>query len=375
MKKMTYIVLSLIFLASCTNLSSLITTATPQATFTSTPTFTPTITPTITSTPTETPDPNKPSDATGKDPSTGEYTKTIEENGKTVVYVWKQFQFGDDPRNGITGHWFKSWMADGSINLTGYGETCEDQWGDFALNMTVYAIEGQKDLEKIGYIFHPDRGSEWNKYQDVMDGGLSCHTINLGLGNSIIYDLFMRYINILPSDSAESKYRRLIKYYEGKEPGQEYKDKQSFVEALHKEEVTIKIEGNTWVPQKGYEVYWINEEMAENDSTMAVSISGGTTKDYYLKVIAKDGKLMAFIAPAQGLKNQLAVQSKSGRGRKFKSMILFPLEAAIASTYPIWNASFFPFQDYQGTTGIISGTIDGKSVYIDIPFIDFAPIQ
>jgi hypothetical protein len=56
-------------------------------------------------------------------------------------------------------------------------------------------------------------------------------------------------------------------------------------------------------------------------------------------------------------------------------MILFPLEAAITSTYPIQNASFLPFQDYQGTTGIVSGSINGKAVYIDIPFIDFSATE
>jgi fructose-specific component phosphotransferase system IIB-like protein len=268
-------------------------------------------------------------------------------------------------------------MADGPINLTGYGETCKDKWGgEFALNMNVYAIESQTDLGKIGYIFHPDRESVWNKYQSQMDGGLSCHTVNLGLGNSIMYDLFYRYINLLPSDSSKNKYLRENDYYKEKGWEQRVVDIQNFAKALNNREMTIKIGDDDWIPNQGYDVYWVNEEMAVNDPTMIVSEQAGHVKSYYLKVIAKDGKLIAFIAPASGwLKGQLARPKKDSRERIFNTMILFPLEAAITSTYPIQNASLFPFQNYQGTTGIISGTIDGKSVYIDIPFIDFTPTQ
>jgi len=371
MKKITYIFLSFAFLASCTNLSALSTTPTPQATSTLTATFTPTITPTITSTPTETPDPNKPSDATGKDPSTGDYIKTVEENGKTVDYVWKQFQFGDDSKNGIAGHWFKSWMANGAINLTPLSERCIYPNNNIAINMDVYAIEGQTDLEKIGTIFHPNRGAE---IKDIKCGSSS-------LSETILFDLFLRYINIFPSNSNENEYKRFMDYYypdgkitdDGKQKASN--DQQEFLKLLDSQKIVIKVENCDWIPQKGYEVYWINEDMVMNDPTFQVNISASVLKSYYLKVMAKDGKLIAFIAPGKGwLKGQL-VRPKDSRERIFKTMILFPLEAAIKSTYPIENASFLPFQDYQGMAGIISGTINGKSIYIDIPFIDFTPLQ
>lgn len=379
MKKITYIFLSFAFLASCTNLSSLSATATPQATFTLTSTFIPTITPTITSTPTETPDPNKPIDATGKDLSTGEYTKTVEENGKTVVYIWKQFQFGDDSKNGIAGHWFKSWMANGSINLTEYEETCKEMWGKpFVLNMSVYAVEGQADLDKIGYIFRPDREDEWNKYTDASGRvGMSCSTVSLP--HVIISDLFLRYKNLLPNNSSQVKELLINDYYypggelTGERAQRYADDRQAFIKALSNGEMKVKIGNDDWIPQKGYEVYWIDESMAANDPSMVFSMSGKTT-DYYLKVIVNDGKLIAFIAPAKTLKDELVLPKKTSRERIFKAMILFPLEAAITSTYPI-KGSRLPFQDYQGKTGIISGTMNGQSIYIDIPFIDFTPTQ
>ena len=67
MKKIAYIVLSCVFLASCSNLSSPRATASVKATFTLTPTFSPAKTPTVASTATETTDPNMPIGATGKD--------------------------------------------------------------------------------------------------------------------------------------------------------------------------------------------------------------------------------------------------------------------------------------------------------------------
>jgi hypothetical protein len=372
MKRIFCIFLLSVLLTSCANLASPEVTVTPQATSTLTPTFTPTVTPTITLTPTETPDPNKPSDATGKDPSTGEYTKSVEENGATVIYVWKQFQFGDDLKNGISGHWFKSWMENGPINLTEYGESCKNIWGEpFTLNMNVYAVEGQADLSKFGYIFHPDRKLEWDKYQDEAGWGVSCSTISLS--NVIMDDLFLRYLNLLPSDSDKNKYLRLNDYYVGKVLGQQATDHKNFMKALTSGELTIKMGDDVWSPKNGYEMYWIDESMAMNDPSMAFSLSGGT-KDYYVKTMVKDGKLIAFIAPAKWLKDQLAWPKKDSRERTFKAMILFPLEAAITSDYPI-KGSFLPFQDYQGKSGIISGTINNQSIYIDIPYIDFTSVQ
>ena len=82
MKRIFLFFLLSVFLASCATPAP-VATATPQptATFTLLPILTPTITPT----PTHTPDPNKPSDATGRDEQTGYYTKTAED-GVTIEY-------------------------------------------------------------------------------------------------------------------------------------------------------------------------------------------------------------------------------------------------------------------------------------------------
>ncbi len=380
MKKITYIFLSFAFLASCTNLSSLSATATPQATFTLTSTFTPTITPTITSTPTETPDPNKPIDATGKDPSTGEYTKIVEENSKTVVYVWKQFQFGDDSKNGVTGHWFKSWMANEPINLTGYGENCQNTWGTstaLAINMNVYAIEGQTDLDKIGYIFHPDRELEWNKYMDAKGEGVSCSTISLP--NVVMSDLFQRHINLPPGDPNDVSSHNFLDYYypDGKftDDGVQrfINDLQTFAEAINNDNLTIKVGSDIWYPHKGYEVYWIDENMAVNDTTMHLALwQYPSTKHFYWKIMIKDGKLLAFIAPADILKKQLAEPKDESRKKWFRTMILAPIKVVnIGMNINEVDSLISSVDDYGGITGILSGTINGKTLYIDKPFIDF----
>jgi hypothetical protein len=357
------------------------TTPTPHAPFTSTPTFTPTVTPTVTTTPTETPDPNKPSDATGTDPSTGEYTKTVEENGKSVVYIWKQFQFGDDSKNGIAGHWFKSWMASGAINLTGYGENCQNAWGTstaLAINMNVYAIEGQTDLDKIGYIFHPDRESEWNKYMDAKGEGVSCSSTSLP--NVVMSDLFQRHINLPPGDpnDASSHFKFLDYYYpDGKftdDGAQRYiNDLQTFAEVINNDNLTIKVGSDIWFPQKGYDVYWIDENMAVNDTTMHLSLwQYPSTKHFYWKIMIKDGKLLAFIAPADILKKQLAEPKDESRKRWFRTMILAPIKAVnIGMNINEVDSLISSVDYYGGITGILSGTRNGKTFYIDKPFIDF----
>ena len=381
MKQIYYIFLLSVLVTSCANLTSLKATVTPQATSTHTPTFTPTIIPTITLTPTETPDPNMPSDATGKDPATGEYTKSVEENGKTVVYVWKQFQFDDDSKNGITGHWFKSWMANGPINLTEYEETCKEMWGKpFALNMSVYAVEGQADLDKIGYIFRPDRESEWNKYTDASGRtGMSCSTISLP--NVIISDLFLRYKNLLPNNSSQIKELLINDYYypggelTGERAEKYANDRQSFINDINDGKMTIKVGDENWLPKNGYEVYWIDESMASNDQTMHLSLwQYPSTKHFYWKIMIENGKLIAFIAPTDILKKQLAEPKAESRDRWFRTMILFPIEAVNIGLNINEVFSLLP-QDYGGITGILSGTMNGQSVYIDIPFIDFAPTQ
>ncbi len=379
MKRISYIFVLSILVASCANLSSVKITTTPQATST----HTPTLTPTITLTPTETPDPNMPSDATGKDPATGEYIKTVEENGKTVIYVWKQFQFGGDAKNSITGHWFKSWMANGPINLTGYGENCEgmDNWGvpltKFTLNMNVYAIEGQADLDQIGYIFHPDRTLIWK------NSGLSCG--NSSLSFLIMSDLFLQYINLLPGDNpGESFYQKYLREREYYAPngidtteGQQryYNDHKSFAKALTDGSMKIKTGDGEWIPNKGYEVYWINEDMALNDPTLHLSLwQYPSTKHFYWKIIIENGKLIAFIAPTDILKKQLADTKAESKERWLRTMILFPIEAVNIGLNTNEVFSLLP-QNYGEVTGTFSGTINGQSLNVDIPFIDFTPTQ
>ena len=333
---------------------------------------------TIAPTPTETPDPNKPSDATAKDPLTGEYTRTVDENGKTVIYIWKQFQFGADARNGISGHWFKSMMENGPINLTGYGENCQDSWGmlsTFTLNMNIYAVEGQTDLEKIGNIFHPDRESEWNKYNNGTKGNISCSSLSLPL--TIVDDLFLRSINLYPNDSTRDKYQRLNDHYYpgGKftaEGGQRYSaDRNAFVNALINGEMTLKIGDESWVPRNGYEIYWINEAMAINDPTMHFVLwQYPSTKYFYYKIMVRNGKLIAYIAPGEWLKKELTWPKVDNRERAFRTIILVPLEAVIIGINTNEAVTSLP-QHYGDITGTISGTMNDKPLNIDKPFIDF----
>ncbi|MBK8782376.1 MAG: hypothetical protein IPO22_11335 [Anaerolineales bacterium] len=374
MKRISYIFLLSVFLTSCAAVAAPTATATPQATFTVTPTFTPTITPTITLTPTETPDPNRPDDATGKDLATGEYTKSVEENGKTTVYVWKPYPFGDDVKNGITGHWFKSRMENGPINLITYGETCKDSWGGpYTLNMSVYAVEGLTDLDWLGNIYQPDRQAEWDKYNDLTEGGIGCTSIPLP--NRIMYDLFLRYINLLPSDSSQNKYLRLNDYYYPggavtAEGAQLYADTHdAFKKAMTDGEMTIKIGDNLWFPVKGYEVYWITESMAINDPSMEA------LRDNYLKVMVDDGKLIAFIAVTKFRRNNLIYGKEIYRELTFNQLILNPLELAITNTFPIKDSIYFTPYDYYGRTGIPSGTVNDQYFYINLPFIAFAPYE
>ena len=376
MKRISCIFLLSIFLTSCANLSAPKVTVTPQATLSPTPSLTPTITPTITltstvtMTPTETPDPNKPADATGKDQATGEYTKSIEENGKTVIYFWKQFQFGEDVKNGVTGHWFKSRMDNGPINMLEYGETCKDRWGGpYTLNMNVYAVEGLDDLNWLGNIYQPDRQAEWDKYKDITEGGIGCTSIPLP--QEVMADLYYRYIKLLPSESSESKYLRSNDYYPATlEGGQKYQDDlKAFVEAMSKGEMSIKIREELWFPTKGYDVFWIPESMAINDPTMEA------LRDSYLKVMVDDGKLIAIIAVTKFRRNNLIYGKEIYRELTFNQMILNPLELAITNTFPIKNSIYYTPYDYYGSTGIPSGSVHDQYFYINFPFIDFTPTQ
>lgn len=379
MKNNFSVFLLLVLLISCNNFPLIGATNTPQPTLTLTPTFTPTITPTITLTPTATPDPNMPPDATGKDPTTGKYTKTVDENGKSEFYYWKQFQFGDDSNNGIKGHWFKSWMANGPINLTKYEGDCSSTWGgELTLNMNVYAIEGQTFLNNFGELFKPDRTTEFDKYKNVLYGGLPCHSISLPI--TILEDIFYRYLNLPQSDSPITRnhiyydqYMQPVNHQFSEEQIQkEADDRQALLKALNDGTMKIKIGDDEWSPRNGYEVYWIEESMAANDPTFLVGIHTYTIKGYYLKLTVEDGRLIAFLAPTKWLTDEFASKRKDKREAEFKTMILRPLEGAINGIYPFENAGFFSFWNYAGEAGPVSGNINGGQLYkFDTPFIDF----
>lgn len=379
MKKIYSIFLLFILLVSCSNFPSLSPTNTPQPT--STLTFTPSVTPTITLTPTATPDPNMPPDATGIDQVTGEYTKSVEENGESVVYVWKQFKFSGDSNNGVKGHWFKSWMANGTINLTEYEGDCASSWGgSFALNMHVYAVEGQTFLDNFGYLLHPDRTAEWDKYKDIY-GGISCSDISLP--NTILKDLLYRYLDLPQSDSFLTRNRTFYDEYlmpingeVSPEKQEQYtNDRRGLFKALNDGEMKIKIGDEEWIPRNGYEVYWIEESMAVDDPTFEVAIHTYTIKGYYIKLSIEEGKLIAFVAPTKWLRDKFTARRIDEKEGLFKLMILLPLEGAINGNYPFENAGFFTFDHYSGNAGEVWGNIGGHSYKLETPFIDFTFVK
>jgi hypothetical protein len=378
MKRIPLLFLLSVLVTACANLAAPTATVTPPATLTVspsqtptiTPTSAPTLTPTLTLTPTKTPNPNQPADATGVDPTTGDYTKSVEENGKTTEYVWKPFQFGADAQNGITGHWFQSRMENGPINLLEPGETCQADWGGpYSLNMSVYAVEGLTDLNWLGKIYHPEQQAEWDKYKGLTGRGLGCTSIPLP--NTILTDLFYRYAKLFPSASSENKHLRSNAFYpQTAAGGAKYSaDLKAFVAALGQGKMSIKIGEELWFPTQGYEVYWLTEELASQDPAME------KLRDHYVKVMVQDGKLIAFIAATKLRRNDLVYGKKIYRELTFNSMILFPLEAAITNTFPIKNSSYYTPYDYYGRTGIPSGTVNNQYFYINARFIEFAPTK
>ena len=341
--KIFHIFLIAVLLAGCGPSAERMTATAVMAqalTQTAAPTFTPTLTPTITPIPTETPDPNKPFDATGRDPSTGEYIKTFEENGRMVSYVWKPIQFGKDLENGITGHWFESRMAKGPINLTGYGENGYSDWGNFTLNLNVYSIESFRDLDEIGYLYHPDEESDYVK-NDLQHSTLA---------STIMFDLFLNYYDLLPENSSSYGMGRFEKLKDKYPDYNYFDDGKAFVSALNNG-ATIQVGDGLWEPHNGYNVYWIDEAMAMEDSSLHVSLQSYTTRNFYWKVIVNDGKLIAVIAPAQWLKTQLSWPKAKSREKTFRSLTLFLLQAIINGENPNEDISFLPFQHYGGMAG------------------------
>lgn len=302
---------------------------------------------------------------------TGEYTKTVEVDGRTVTLIWKQIQFGNDVENGITGHWFESRMVKGQpIDLIGYGENCRDGWGKISLNLNVYSIEGSQDLEKLGYIYHPDGPS------DYITKGYPCFTVS----SDIDFDLFLRYSNLL-ADEPESYWdfynsRDRLKKFNEKYPqsdpdsgGRFYNDGLAFVRALN-EGAVIQVGDDLWETRKGYDVYYIDEAMAMEDPSMYLSVERRTTKSFYWKVMVNDGKLIAVIAPAEWLKTQLSWPKKQRREGTFRFVTLFPLQAVLTTQRLSEDIGPFSFQDYGSRAGNPI-SIGGQSITTE--FIAFIP--
>lgn len=370
MKRIVCFLILSVFSTSCTSIWIPTATATLQPTVTFTPTFIPTLTPSITPTPTNTPTPTEtpPPDAMGRNSSTGEYTKTVEENGRKVSYVWKQIQFGSDVENGVTGHWFESRMVKGQpIDFIGYGENCRDEWGKITLNLNVYSVEGFQDLDKVGFLYHPDEPSYYKSK------GYLCNTFSSTIG----FDLFLRYSDLVACDSRDcDSTARNEKFWEkynagpGKtmtdaDRGRMYNDWQAFVKAIN-QGAGIRVGDDLWQPRKGYDVYWIDEASAKSDPTMQF------LTNLYWKLIVKDGKLIAIVAPDPWMSTQLSWYKAGSRESMFRLVILFPLQTVLTTSsmpHDVSWASYQDYEDYASMAGNIT-SIDGQSI---AQFIAFAP--
>ena len=370
MKRIVCLLLLSVVLSSCAS----IVIPTPTATIkpTATATFTPTLTPTITPTPTETPDPNRPPDATGQDPVTGDYTKTIQENGNTVTYYWKEFQFGDDATNGIKGHWFESRMAKGPIDLTGYGENCREFWGKFSMKLNVFAVEGLADLDKIGYLYHPDGPS------DYITKNFTC----IAPPNIILTDLFANKHNLIPNpsdggDSNDFSWNKIFEkaYYPSGTPTDEQKarfasDWQSLITGLNNGE-GIQVGDQLWEPRKGYEVYWVTEKMVASDPTFRVSHRTYPNNDLYYKLVVNDGTLIAILAAGDWVRTQFQLPKIFDRESRFRWLVLYPLQMVIDGVnVKKDNPGDLPFQDYGNIMGPQPGWPNGG---INTSWIAFTP--
>ncbi|GEM_PF-5531287 len=309
-----------------------VTHVTPTSTHTAIPTDTSTPVPAATPKPTATVDPNMPPDAAWKDAYSGEYIKIVQENGKTTKYYWKQIQIGDDAITGVKGHWFESRMVDGPIDLTGYGENnWRNAYGDIHLPLTVYAIHDLHDLDKIGYLYHPDGTSDWVKYGSAGDT----------LSTKIVIDLFLTYYDAYadgPGDPLRS-WDNYLKFQAGPdgtptpEDGRQMNsDWIAFVSAMNGSG-GIHVGDDLWQPRKGYDVLWIGEATAQQDPAMFHSFWNGANA-FYWKTLVKNGKLIAVVAAGAPERAELANPKRLGstvvrRERAFRGDILFLLQALL----------------------------------------------
>ena len=317
-------------------------TATPSAipTTTETPPPSPTSPPTLTPSPTI--DPNMPKDATGRDASTGEYTKRADGSGRTLTYIWKTIQFGNDVENGVVGHWFESRMAKGPIDLTGYGENAHSVVADFPLPLNVYSAENLRDLAKVGYMYHPDGQSDYikNGYQ------------NFTVASQIVFDLFLRYFDLLPAKTRRYERDHNLIYMDKYSlhlgtngPNQQLVDDWRTFKIALNGDGAIHVGGDLWQPRKGYDVYWIDEAAAKADPSMHLA------NDLYWKVMVKDHRLIAILGTSQWVRTIFAWPKQGSREGTFRSLTLFPLQAMINGQNPAENTSWLPYQDYGNFAG------------------------
>ncbi len=232
------------------------------------------------------------------------------------------------------------------------------------LNLNVYSIEGFQELYKIGYLYHPDGPSDYVK------NNLACST----LASIISSDLFLRYSNLIvqqPNNGYCPNYNNRFQKYQEKYitkqnntlTNTDYSDWQSFVVALNGG-ATIQVGNDSWQPNKGYDVYWIDEATAKNDPSMYFE------NDYYWKVMVIDGKLIAILAPSSWLSTQLSWPKVSSREGTFRGIILFPLEAVLRTLELSKDTDYFCNQDYSGPAGSPM-SINGQSITTE--FIAFTP--
>jgi len=285
-------------------------------------------TPTITSTPTETPDPNKPADATGFDSTSGYYTKT--NNGTT--YYWIQIQI--NANDAAKGHWFASHMTgDKSIPLIDHNADLYADWpvaGDYPdmMRMNVYFIDGLKQLQGEGYLFHPDGTSFYSTSTKYYSSGQlkSCSfTSQLVQALSVKYTghycaPFEKHCNQTPDDASN--------FLQGAKNGTA---SLSFSEPTNTKDKSNKAvyTNYEWYPSKGYDVFIVNWDDADPSKDPTFYDIQLPTFELRGKELSIGGKLISIAAIASLVTPQLTVNKL--RNYDFMALIFEGLTDAIGS--------------------------------------------
>lgn len=292
--------------------------------------------------------------------------KTVQENGKTTTYYWKQIQIGDDASTGVKGHWFESRMARGTIDLTGYGENLfGNAFGNIRLPLNVYSIAGLHDLDKIGYLYHPNGPSDFVKNGDDSDT----------LPSKVALDLFLTYYNVFSDGPAEEHrvMNKYIAYTTDKDNVRIASDWKVFVDALNQGQ-GIRTGGELWAPSKGYEVLWIDEATAQQDPAMLFSRTANT-KAFYWKTLVKDGKLIAVVAPGNWARGELSSPKIARREGGFRLFTLFLLQAMLEGRDVKESGNWMlNYQDYASFSGSGMSVSSPKGSFtVTTSFIAFTP--